>query len=253
MKDTSSMKPRNLRRSVLVAALFWISPASAFWGVGDVVTDPGLTMKMVAAEAARAGQTATMIQNQLNQYVQMIRNGLSLADPVFKPLGDTLRMVNSVYMQGQGLMYTAQNMDSMFGSMYPSYYSYLATMGQGRSMSETMPTLYKQWSDRGYENTRKAMLSAGMQVDGMKSEQEMLERLTLQANTARGQTQTIHAAAQIAANQAEQMQNLRLLIAQQTNLHANYMAQEVEQQSARNAATMKYKEPPVTNSPGMDF
>lgn len=251
MKNT-----RNLKQSALLSLLvgmLWISPADAFFGVGDVVYDPAAVGQLIASEAARAGQTVTMIHNQLNQYMQMVRDGLSLADPVFKPLGDTLRSLNSVYMQGQSLMYSAQNADSMFGTMYPSYYSYLGTMGQGRPMSQTMPALYKQWSDKGYENTRKAMLASGMQVEGMQSEHDMLQKLVLQSNTASGQMAAMQAGNQIAANQAEQMQSLRLLIAQQNNLHANFMAQQIEQQSARNAFTQQYKAAPVNNSQAENF
>ncbi|HEY6044167.1 MAG TPA: P-type conjugative transfer protein TrbJ [Nitrosospira sp.] len=247
---------RNLKQSALLSLLvgtLWMSPANAFLGAGDIVFDPSARAEQIAQGAVRAAEAARQLQVQLNQYTQMVRDGLSLADPVFKPLGDTLRSLNSVYMQGQSLMYSAQNMDMMFGSMYPSYYSYLGTMGQGRPMSQTMPALYQQWSDKGYENTRKAMLASGMQVEGMQSEHDMLQRLVLQSNTAGGQMAALQAGNQIAANQAEQMQSLRLLIAQQNNLHANFMAQQIEQQSARNAFTQQYKAAPVNNSPAQDF
>jgi hypothetical protein len=53
-----------------------MQPAKAFLGVGDVVTDPGLTGQTIAAEAARAGQTITMIQNQFQQIQNAITNTL---------------------------------------------------------------------------------------------------------------------------------------------------------------------------------
>lgn len=218
-----------------------------------VVHDPGHTAKTVAAEVARAADAARQIQVEINQYRQMLIDGMTLADPIFKPFGDTLRSLYSVYMQGQSLMYQAQNMDSMFGLYYPSYYTYLGTMGQGRSMSERMEDRYKAWSDKGYQNTRTALLSAGVRVDGMNSEQAMLEALVEQSNRAGGQMQAIQAASQIAANQAQQLQDLRMLVAENTTLHANYMAWKIEQETFDSAFRTQYRSAPVINSPSRGF
>jgi|SRR5687768_611544 len=237
-------------RALLLGAAIAMSnsPAEAF-----VVFDPTHTGKTIAAEVARAADAARQIQIEINQYTQMLRDGLALADPVFRPLGDTLRALNDVYMRGQSLMFQAQHVDSMFGSMYPSYYSWLGTMGQGRSMSATMQDRYRVWSEKGYENTRKAMVAAGMQVDGMNDEHIMLERLVAQSNSAGGQMQAIQAANQIAANQAEQLQNLRMLIAQQNNLQANYMALQIEQRTFDDAFRTQYRSAPVINSTSRGF
>ena len=247
---------RNISSKFLVALLLTVGglqPAKAFFGVGDVVTDPMLTAKTIASEAARAADAARQIQVEINQYQQMVRDGLALADPVFKPLGETIRGVQSIYMQGQSLMYQAQNMDSAFGGMYPSYYSRLGSMGQGRSMTQTMGERYRTWSDKGYENTRQAMTASGMQVNGLANEHAMLERLVSQSNSAGGQMQALQAANQIAANQAEQMQSLRALVAQQNNLHANYMAHRIEQETFDNAFRQQFRTGTYTNTRGQGF
>lgn len=240
-------------RLVLAAFLYWlIQPAHAFFG-SNIVFDPAHTAKTVGAEVARAADAARQIQMEIYQYQEMIRQGLSLADPVFKPLGDTLRSLNTMYMQTQSLMWQAQNIDSMFGMMYPSYYSYLGSMGQGRPMSVMMKDRYKAWSDNGYQNTRTALTSAGMQVRGMDSEQAMLQSLVAQASRSQGQTQAIQAASQIAANQAQQLMELRMLIAEQTSLHANYMAQQIEQRTFDNAFQQQFKNGTYRNSRGQGF
>lgn len=246
---------RNISTRFLVAGSLFcflggIQPANAFLGVGDVVTDPGLTGETIAAEAARAGQTLTMIQNQMNQIQTAIQNTLALGDPVFAPLGNTLRSLQSMYMQGQGLMYRAQNLDSQFGYMYPSYESYLGTMGRGGS---SMTNLYQKWSDQGNDNTRSALQAAGIQTNSMDDEQAMLQKLVLQSNTAGGQMQALQAANQIAAHQAQQIQELRMLIAQQTTLHANYMAQQNARQSAYDASDAFYRSTKSTNTPDGGF
>ncbi len=227
-----------------------LQPANAFFGAGDVVTDPGLTMKVIAAEAARVGQTASMIQNQFQQIQNAVQNTLALGDPVFKPLGDTLRSMNTMYMQGQSLMWRAQNIDQQFSMMNPGYQSYLWSLGRGGT---SMSTLYQQWSDKGNQTTKAALLGAGIQIDDTANGQAMLERLVLQSNTAGGQMQALQAANQIAANQAQQIQELRLLVAQQTVLHAEYMTQQNARQSASDAWQIQFRGNSPLRTPGQGF
>lgn len=247
----------NIRSKLIIAAsLFWVAtwgqPANAFFG-NSIVFDPTHHGATLAQGAKRAAEAAAAIQVEINQYTQMIRDGLSLADPVFKPLGDAMRGLHSTYMTTQSLMYRAQNIDSMFGTTYPGYYSYLSTMGQGRSMSATMRERYSKWSDAGYENTRSAMRGVGMQVEGIKSEEALLKSLVLQANTSGGQKAALDAANQIAAFQARQAQDLNALIAQQNMLHANYMAQEIERRTFDNAVNDGFKRATHTNTKGREF
>ncbi len=228
----------------------WMQPAKAFFGVGDVVTDPGLTGQTIAAEAARAGQTLTMIQNQFQQIQNAVQNTLALGDPVFAPLGNTIRSLNNMYMQGQSLMWRAQNIDQQFAMMNPGYNSYLYSIGRG---GQSMSTLYQKWSDQGNQTTRAALLGAGIQIDDASSAQTMLEKLTLQSNMAGGQMQALQAANQIAMNQAQQIQELRVLVAQQTILHAEYMAQQNARQSASDARDMQFRGYSPTRLPAQGF
>jgi P-type conjugative transfer protein TrbJ len=235
---------------VLFLLVGWVQPAKAFLGVGDVVTDPGLTSQTIAAEAARAGQTLTMIQNQFQQIQNAIQNTMSLADPVFAPLGNTIRSLNNMYMQGQSLMWRAQNIDQQFAMMNPGYNSYLYSMGRGGT---TMSSLYQKWSDQGNQTTRSALLGAGIQIDDAANGQSMLEKLTLQSTMAGGQMQALQAANQIALSQAQQMQELRVLMAQQTILHAEYMAQQNARLDASNAWQIQFRGNNPLRTPGQGF
>lgn len=215
-----------------------IQPARAFLGVGDVVTDPGLTMRTIMAETARAAQTAQMIGNQVSQIQYAVQNTLALGDPVFAPLGNALRSLQSMYMQGQSLMWRAQNLDQQFSMMNPGYSYYLQTMGRG---GNTMGTMYQKWSDQANQSTRSALLAAGIQIDDATSTESMLKSLVNQSNTAGGQMQALQAANQIASLQAQQIRDLRLLMAQQNTLHAEYMAQQNARQAADDAFQQQFR------------
>lgn len=244
-----SLKSRFL---VLILSICVANPAHAIFG-SSVVFDPTHHGATIVEGTKRAAEAARQIQVEINQYQQMIRDGIALADPVFKPIGDTFRSLYSVYTQGQNLMYRAQNLDSMFGIMYPSYYTYLGTMGHGRSTRESINERYRAWSDKGYENTRTAMMAANVRVNGMASEQAMLEQLAAQASSTGGQKQALDAGNQIAANLAQQMQDLRSIAVEQNMLQANYISWQVERQTHSDAFSANYRKAPIVHSPGREF
>lgn len=222
-----------------------VSPSHAFFGMGDVVHDPIHMGKTVAAEIARAADAARQIQTEIYQYERMVRDAVSLADPVFKPVGDTFRSLYSLYTQGQSLRYRLENIDSMFYTMNPSYYTYLSTMGQGRPTREAMRERYEQWSNKGYENTKSALEMAGMVVNRAETEEQMLQRLIAQSNSAGGHLEAMQAGNQIAGNLSRQMEGLSQIAAQNVRLQAEFMAWQVERQTHADAFSTHYRNVPV--------
>lgn len=248
------MKNISASRSLIAAFLFGATnPASAFFGMGDVVTDPILTGKVVAAEAARVGQTMTMINNQIMAYQNMIYNTVTLQNSALKPIGDIARAAASTYYQGQNLMYRAQNLDQAFGMSYPSYMnyqSYMMNVGRG---GQTLEQKYKDWSDKGYDNVRSALQAANIQADNMTKDSEMVEKLVQQANGAGGQMQALQGISQLMGNQSRQMDGLNGLLLTQVRMQANYYGMEIERRSAFDASEQQFKSTRPMNSPGMGF
>jgi type IV secretion system protein TrbJ len=242
---------RNMRSKLVIGAcLLWVvQPAKAQW----VVTDPTLTMKSVASEAARLGQTATMIQNQVNEYQNMIYNTVTLANPVLKPIGDLARTAASTYYRGQSLMYQAQNLDQQFGYMYPGYVSYQnLAMNVGRG-GQTLESKYQDWSDKGYSNVRTALQAANIKADDMEKDTDMLGKLVNQANSTGGQMQALQGIGQLMGQQNKQMTGLQELALTQVRLQANYYGMVIERQSAFDASEQQFRSTRPMNSRGMGF
>lgn len=246
---------KNISRSrSLIAALFIgaATPASAFMGVGDVVTDPILTGKLIASEAVRYGQTMTMISNQISAYQNMIYNTLTLQNPTLKPFGDIARAAANTYYQGQNLMYRAQNLDQTFGTMYPSYMNYqnyMMNVGRG---GQTLEAKYKDWSDKGYDNVKSALAAANIQAGNMTKDTEMVEKLVQQASSTGGQMQALQGLNQLMGNQSRQMSGLNELLLTQVRMQANYYGQEIERRSAYDASLDNFKRPRGLST-GMGF
>lgn len=240
MRNISS---KRLAAAVLCAFLPWSQPANAVFGIGDVVTDPGLTAQNVASEAARLGQTVTMIQNQIEAYRNMIYNTVTLANPILKPIGDLARTAASTYYRGQNLMYQAQNIDQAFGNAYPSYMNYQGYMMNVGRGGQTLEAKYRDWSDKGYNNVRSALQAANIQADAMEKDSSMLDKLVTQANSTGGQMQALQGISQLMGGQSTQMRGLQDLALTQVRMQANYYGMEIERRSAFDASLQNFKTP----------
>lgn len=244
------MKNISRRQLLFLMGITAINPAHAFFGAGDIVSDPGHTAQTIAAEAARAADAAREIQVQLNQYQMMVRNAVSLGDPIFKPLGDTFRSLYQVYMQGQSLAWRLQNLDQQFSLMYPSYYTYMGTMGQG---TRTFPEKYRQWSDRSSDSLRNALRTSGMNMDEMDSDQARLAMLVQRSGSSVGRMQALQAGNEIAAEQVRQLQRLQMLAYDNIKMQAEYLAIERDRMALDDAGRAYWRRSQPTNSPGQEF
>lgn len=248
MKDTRKNYLKNAPRNALFAALLCAGSANALFGVGDVVTDPGLTAIAAETKLQQAAQFIQSLANQVNQLQLAVQNTLALADPVFKPLGSILRTTQSMYWTGQSLMWRADNLGPQLMAMNPGYggyMSYVNTMGRG---GPTLGNLYQKWSDQGNQTTRSALLGAGSQIEDANSSQSDLEKLAMQSSIVGGQLSAQQAGNQIALKQAEETQSLRVLLAQNTIMHAEDMAQRNARQSFYDASTQSFMTADITNS-----
>lgn len=240
MKNISS---KYLVAAVLFALTGWFSPAKAFMGMGDVVTDPILTGKVIAAEATRYGQMMESISNQITAYQNMVYNTLTLQNPALKPFGDIARTAANTYYRSQNLMYRAQNLDQAFGGMYPSYMNYqLYMMNVGRG-GQTLEQKYRDWSDKGYDNVKSALAAANIQAGNMTKDTEMVEKLVEQANSTGGQMQALQGLQQLMGNQSRQMSGLNELVLTQVRMQANHYGMELERRTAFDASLQNFKTP----------
>ncbi len=249
----NSISSKYLVAAALFALTGWCNPAKAFFGMGDVVTDPILTGKVVAAEAARYGQMLETLNNQIMAYQNMVYNTLTLQNPALKPFGDIARTAANTYYRSQNLLYRAQNLDQSFGNMYPGYINYqMYAMNMGRG-GPTLETKYKEWSDKGYENVKSALAAANIQAGNMTTDTEMVEKLVQQANSTGGQMQALQGLQQLMGNQSRQMSGLNELLLTQVRMQANYYGMEIERRSAFDASEQQFKSTRPMNSTGMGF
>ncbi|EOD4814566.1 P-type conjugative transfer protein TrbJ [Serratia marcescens] len=177
--------------------------------------------------------TAQQLQTQIQQYDNMIKQGMSLPSRMFNTITGDLQRVTSVYDSAKSLGRNISNLDEQFRQQFKGYDSYLSSIGQGQN---NLPQRYRDWAQSGFDNARTAIQAAGVNTSTFSDENAMLEQLVSRSQMAVGRQQAIQAGNEIAAQNVQQLQRLRDLVSTQITLQGNYMAKQTEQDAVKNAA-----------------
>ena len=261
---SSSNSPRKRKMGAAIALALGVSmfgvgtlsvpaPAHAQW----VVTDPMHTVQTIIAEAMRAADAAAdyaqqyqQLQTQLQQYQNMVQQAQSLPDSVWANVTGDLQRLAQLQSQSRSISHTMGNIDQRFRSSFGGYDSYLQQMGQGNFN----PTAkYRQWADEGFDNARFAIRAAGMQSSMFESEDQVMQRLVQQSQSATGRMQAIQVGNQIAAQQVQQMQKLRELMATQITMQANALALATDEQAQNAAAYQQFNNSQINGTGGKGY
>lgn len=196
--------------------------------------------------------TAQQLQTQIQQYDNMIKQGMSLPSHMFNTITGDLQRVASVYNSAQSLGRNISNLDEQFRQQFKGYDSYLNSIGQGQN---NMPQRYRDWAQSGFDNARTAMQAAGVNTSTFEDENALLDQLVSRSQSAIGRQQAIQAGNEIAAQNVQQLQKLRDLVATQITLQGNYMAQQNERQSVSDASEQQFRSRENTRGPseGSDY
>jgi len=221
------------------------------------VHDPLHTIRTILAELKRAADAAKdyVVQGQqlttvMDQYKDMMLQGLALSDPRFDSLKDTFRDLKSIYDEGKALAHSVKNIEEEFRNTYQGYEEYLSNFGED---IQKMPDFYKKWADNNFTSARLAMQAAGIQTSAFDDEEESLQKLVDRSATAEGRMQAIQAGNEISAQMVQQIQKLREMIATQITLQSNWIAQQTEREAVSNAYNTKFYSASHNNSPAQDF
>lgn len=200
------------------------------------------------AEAVNTAlNTAEQLSTQIQQYNNMVTQGVSLPNSMFGRITQDMQNVANVYSQSQALGRNIANLDTQFSTQFPGYEAYLQKFVQSSGKAtDAMPDRYEKWSAQGFDNAKTAMQAAGMNTSTFQTEDAHLEQLVNRSQSSAGRMQAIQAGNEIAASNVQQLQKLRDLVATQITLQGNYMAQETERQSVSDAATEQFTKRPNT-------
>jgi P-type conjugative transfer protein TrbJ len=208
-------------------------PAHAQWVVECVNCSTVFSQAMqYAKEVETAINTAQQLQTQIQQYQNMVTQGLSLPSSMFNRITGDFQRIQSLYQQSKSLAGNMTDFDSRFRSQFGDYNRYLSQVGQSPTY---MADNYKRWSEQGLDSMRVAMQSAGMNVGAITSEDAMLSQLVARSQNAQGRMQAIQAGNEIAAQQVQQMQKLRQMLNSQIQSQSMWYAQSIQRHTVDDA------------------
>lgn len=237
----------------LCAASFFVAapPAQAQWAVECVNCSTVFTQAtQVAKEVETAVNTAQQLETQIQQYQNMVTQGLSLPSSMFNRITGDFQRMQSLYQQSQTLAGNMSDFDSRFRAQYGDYNRYLTQVGQSPTY---MQDNYKRWQQQGSEAARVSMEAAGMNVSGIESEDAMLSQLVARSQNAQGRMQAIQAGNEIAAQQVQQMQKLRELMNNQIQAQGQWYAQNIDRQATDDAFRQSFYSVRPQRGPSREF
>ncbi len=165
---------------------------------------------------------ATQIQHQLENLQYQAKNIRGVSDYQWRDVNNSLDQLNQVSQQGQALSVASSNLDSEFRKQFPDYAQ--------TQTNNNYSTQYQQWNNTTMDTLRGTMDAAGYSATSAKSEETALQQLKSQGANAQGRMQVLQVSTEIAAENVNQLQELKRLMVNQSNAQNAYMAYKVEQQ-----------------------
>ncbi len=173
----------------------------------------------VAQQLEQLAHEAEMIEHQLTNLQHL---GYHPQDFV-----NSLQDLSDVVEQGQVLSYASQNINALHSQMFPGYNTY-----RYQNLTPSlMQQRYQTWSQQNRDNVTTALQAVNIHEETLMDEES--RRITLQQLSQYaidGNLEALQVANDLASEQTDSLHKLRQLIMVNTQLQANYMANEIDEE-----------------------
>ncbi|MFT4114454.1 P-type conjugative transfer protein TrbJ [Silvibacterium sp.] len=209
---------------VLLLTSTTVPPARA-GGLLEATLPEQLVQEVTLAE--QLTQAAQQYQTQLQQWENEIKQGQLLSAQSFSQVQSQLTGIQGVVQGGNALSYAMANYDSQFTARFASL---------GYEPATSYASRYAQWSQTSMANTQKMLDAAGYQNEQVTSQAALIAKLQSDSQTAQGQNQAIQVGNEIAAEEVNQLLQLRELMMADMQSKASFQAQQIAQTDEQNRA-----------------
>ena len=193
---------------------------------GELVSLVGQSGTQITNQVTQISQLAQQIENQLEIYRNMLQNTAQLPEHTWGQVEQDLSQLQSVVNQGQGIAFSAGNIDDVLRQRFQSFADFQSGLPDNQSFS----SMYQDWSSTNRDTVLGTLKAAGLTANQFSDEQSTMAQLQTMSESADGQLKALQVGHEIAAQQVAQMQKLRGLVAQQTTMMGTwYQSQQAEQ------------------------
>jgi P-type conjugative transfer protein TrbJ len=186
-------------------------------------------------QLTQINQLAQQIETQLNIYQNMLQNTATLPEHVWGQVEADINQLRSIVETGQSIAFSMGNADDVLQQRFQSY----STLRTNLPNNATFSSTYQTWSDTNRETIASTLRAAGLTSEQFSTEEATMSSLRSMSETADGQMKALQVGHQLAAQQVEQTQKLRGLVAQQTTMTATWLQSE---QTAKDLAQGRREE-----------
>lgn len=183
-------------------------------------------------------QAIQAYQTQLNQWQNEIKQAALLPQQTFSQVESNLVGLQGVVQGGNALSYAMANLDSQFTSRFSSL---------GYQPGTSYAQRYATWSKTAMDTTQKTLDAAGYQNTSVSSQAALLQRLQQDAQSADGQQKAIQVGNEIAAEQANQLLQLRELMMADIQSKAAFQAKQLAQEDEEKRSSGFYNTVDLTD------
>lgn len=172
---------------------------------------------------------STMVQETEGQITRLaqLENQVKMMEvapfQVFSQVHGILNNLQKVAQGGNALSYAMSNLDQQFTSNY-------ATLGYNPGTSYA--TQYTQWSNTSLQTTQKSLDVAQQANTNQQAESSLITTLQGEAQSSDAAVSTVQVANQIAAEQLNQLMELRQLMMADMSSKAAFQAQQIKEHDA---------------------
>lgn len=170
------------------------------------------------------------LQQEIRMVLDMTKNSQILPSQVFGPISTDIAQLANIVQGGRALAYSMANLDAEFRTRF---------RGWGYN-SRTWYTDYRNWSQTSLDTTLSTLRAAGLQGQQLQSEQAVLDRLRIMAQSSDGRMQALQVANQIAEQQVQQIMKLRQLMLADLQSKQAFQAAQIQKQASTEAASEQF-------------
>lgn len=230
-----------------VAAKVYCTNCSTFY---TQALEHGVALKTYAETATTAIQTQLTAAEAVKLRIDAAIQAATLPGTMIGNAMSDIQEVTNMYHNVQSLGRDFASIEQQFQQTYKGYGDYLNHV---RQSPERQLLRYQNWSSSGLDNARVALKASGYHVQSFESETEILNKVLKSSQTATGRMQAMQAANELAAQNVQQIQKLRDMVATQINLQANFAAAQTERAAVDDAITESFTSVPVNNSQSKEY
>lgn len=213
---------------------------------GELVSLVGKSADQITNQLKQIDQLAQQIENQINIYNNMLQNTARLPSHVWGQIEQDLNRLQSIVSQGQGIAFSAGNIDDMLKQRFQSYSSFQSGLPNGTTFSTT----YQSWSDTNRDTIAGTLRAAGLTSDQFSSEEATMASLRSMSESADGQMKALQVGHQIAEQQVDQLQKLRGLFSQHVAMVGTWYQSEQAHKDLAQARREQFFNAPVNSVRG---